>query len=115
MIFTKYSASSGKISRRNSRHNFAWIGVEGNNAKVHVVLDVQDTDLGSLRSRLSFEWLSLQKTGHGSSRLPLGVVECSIEFWSPFSASCFGRSTWFLRSGLGFASLGGLLLLGIQA
>ena len=55
------------------------------------------------------------RTVQSKARLPLGVVECSIKFWSPFSASCFGRSPRFLRSGLGFASLGCLLLLGLQA
>src|ERR1700758_8700 len=96
------------------RHNFAWIGVEANNTKVHVVLVVQDTDFGFLRWRLSFEWLSLQKIGYGSGRLPFGVVECPIEFWSPFNASCFGRSTRLLGSGWIFVPLISRLLLGIQ-
>ena len=60
----------------------------------------------------SFGDLSIYLDSLYRSSLPLGVVECSVEFWSPFSASWFGRSFRSLRSGLGFRFSGLFAALG---
>ena len=60
------------------RYDSFWLGVQAGDAKVNLVLGIQDADFSLLGRSLSLEWFTLQEVLDGSGLLPEGIIKRTV-------------------------------------
>src|SRR5262249_39581835 len=101
----------GDIPPQLPSYNFARIGVEADNAEIHIVLVIENANFGLFRWRLPFERLPLQEICDWTCHLPCGIVERAIQFRRMLNANRLCHSNRLLSSCLAFSLLRATLLL----